>query len=173
MTRDGSQMTSANFAVLDKIFRDPGLPELWQARRKEAYANAHLRASAHCYVVGDFSGGMEHLEQAAALDPRLLEDDARPLAAHFAAWTDLPKTGDPIAFLETIYDHLPPGLSALRRHRSDIGRVALNLALESHRKGDRRAARLAAWRALRHRPGWMANRGLLSILLRLLLPIAG
>jgi glycosyltransferase involved in cell wall biosynthesis len=173
MTRDGSQMTCANFAVLDKIFRDPDLPEGWRQRRDEAYSHAFLRASAHCYVVGDVAGGMENLERAVELNDRLLADGGRPLVDRFAAWTDLPKTPDPISFLETVYRHLPDRLAFLRRHRREIGRVALNVAFESHQAGDRRAARAALWRAVRYQPAWMANRGVLSILFRSFLPVSG
>jgi glycosyltransferase involved in cell wall biosynthesis len=173
MTREGSQMTAANFAVLDKVFRDPELPDSWRRLRDEAYSNAFLRAAAHGYVVGDFAGGMRNLERAVDLNARLLSDDGRPLVDRFTAWTELPKTADPIAFLETIYNHLPPRLASLRRYRREIGRVALNLAYESHRTGDRRATRAALWRAVRYQPARMANRGFLAIVLRSFLPSSG
>lgn len=173
MTRDGSQMTSANFAVLDKVFRDPGLPESWKEWRNEAYSNAELRASAHCYLVGDFLHAKAHLTRAVELNGRLLSDGGRALAGHFAAWADLPKTNDPIGFLESIYRHLPDRLGFLSRRGDEIGRVALNLAFESHRAGNRRAARTALWRALRYQPLWLTNRGVLSILFKSYLPIGG
>lgn len=167
MTRDGRQMTTANFAVLEKVFGDPHLPEHWQRLRPLAYSNAYLRAAAHNYLVGDYANAKTNLAQAVELNNRLLADDMRPLTNHFSAWTELPKTGEPLAFLENIYHHLPENLAALkRRRRQDIGRVAMKIAFETHQSGDRRRTRAALWRALRYQPGWLAQRGVLSILVK-------
>ena len=114
MTRDGRQMTTATFAVLDKVFADPALPDSWQRLRDRAYSNAHLRAAAQGYQVGDIERAKASLTEAVQLNPALAADDGAALAAHFAAWTDLPKTSEPLAFLQRIYANLPDSLAELR-----------------------------------------------------------
>jgi len=167
MTRDGGQMTTASMMVLDKVFGDPAPPESWLRRRPRAYSEAHLRAAANAYLAGEIESGQQHLRQAVDLQPGLLADQGRPLADRFSAWTELPKTSDPIAFLETIYRHLPSGLAVLRRRRrEEIGRVALRLAFDSYRQGDWDETRASLRQVLRLRPAWLARRGVASIFVR-------
>lgn len=167
MTRNAAQMTRATFAVLDKVFGDPGLPPDWAALRERAYAHAHLRAAAQASQAGDFDGARAALDQAVRLDPALLADNASPIARRLAAWADDPRTPDPIAYLEAVYAHLPDSLAALRRRRRTIlAQAAAQRAFESFARGDLAQARALLWRSLRHRPVWLANRGAWAILLR-------
>lgn len=167
MTRDGRQMTTATFAVLDKLFGDPTLPPEWQAMKDRAYSQANLRKTAQAYRNRDYDTGQESLRQAIALDPSLMADEGAALARHFAAWVELPKTSDKFAFLEDIYHHLPPELTPLQaRRKQELGRAAMQVAFEAYEKKEMAETRTAVRRALRYQPGWLANRGALSILLR-------
>ncbi len=167
MTRDGRQMTTATFAVLDKLFADPTLPPDWQAMKDRAYSQANLRKTAQAYRNRDYDTGQESLRQAIALDPSLMADEGAALARHFAAWVELPKTSDKFAFLEDIYHNLPPELTPLQaRRKQELGRAAMQVAFEAYEKKEMAETRTAVRRALRYQPGWLANRGALSILLR-------
>lgn len=171
MTRDGRQMTTATFAVLDKFFGDESLPAEWLALRDQAYSQAYLRKTAQAYRGRDYATGQHSLLQAVALDPALVDDNGDRLANHFSAWVELPKTSDKFAFLEDIYNHLPPELPTLQqRRRADLGRAAMQMAYECYAQQEMAPARTAVRRALRYQPGWLANRGVLSILLRTHLP---
>lgn len=165
MTRDGRQMTAATFAVLDKVFADPTLPPDWRQLHDQAYSNAHLRSAAQAYFVGNFDGAKGSLSKAIELNPELAANNCTALADQFSAWTDLPKTNDRLAFLQRIYDNLPDELAELRqRRRRDLGRAAMALAFDSYQTDDLDAARVAAWQAMRYQPGWLKNRGALSVL---------
>lgn len=168
MTRVGSQMTTATFAVLDKFFADPDLPPSWRAWRNRAYSRAHLRAAAQAYRLEESLGVARiHLEKAVALDPTLAAAGGEPLAQMLSAWTDLPKIGDPLAYLERIYDNLPASLDSLSARRRDtLGQAAMRQAFSAARDGDLSRARTALHRALHYQPRWLANRGALSILVR-------
>jgi glycosyltransferase involved in cell wall biosynthesis len=167
MTRDGRQMTTATFAVLDKVYADPELPESWQRLRERAYSNAHLRAAAQGYLVGDMERAKASLAQAVQLNPALAADGGAALAAHFAAWIDLPKTSQPLDFLQRIYANLPEELAGLgRRRRIYLGQAAMQHAFAAHAAGDDRAAQASAWQAVCWQPRWLANRGALAVLLR-------
>ncbi|MCA9935271.1 MAG: glycosyltransferase [Ardenticatenaceae bacterium] len=168
MTRDGRQMTTATFAVLENFFRRSDLPAPWQAMRDRAYSRAHLRAAAQAYRVPDaLQEAQEHLATAVQHDPILLANHAEPLARILSGWTDLPKIADPLAYLETIYNNLPPNLPELaQRRQRDLGQIAMRQAYQAYEKGDMLRAKTAVRKAIRCQPHWLTNRGALSILLR-------
>lgn len=167
MTRDGQQMTTATFAVLDKLFADPDLPADWLALRDRAYSRAYLRAAAQGYFGRHFAQAQASLSTAVSLDPDLLAENGRRLAHHFSAWAELPKNNQPLPFLEDIYHNLPPHLTLMRqRRRRDLGRAAMEQAFRHYEQANMAQTRTAIRRAIRYQPGWLLNRGALSVLIR-------
>jgi len=167
MTRDGRQMTEATFAVLEKVFSDPSLPQAWRAMREEAYSNAHIRAAAQAYRAGDYALGKQHLREAVLLNPALAENEGRLLGERMISWINLPKIRDPLRYLERIYDNLPDEVAVLRKRRArDLGRAAIRVTFDAYDRGDLALARKAVRGVLRYRPLALRNRGLLSILVR-------
>ena len=150
---------------------DEALSEDWRAMQAAAYSRAYLRASAQAYREEDLRSAQRYLSQAVRLDPDLTANGGVALAAHLAAWTDLPKISDPVLFMERIYDNLPGQLSVLkRRRRSELAQIAVQEGFTAYRDGDLAYARTAIRRAIRYQPRWLANRGVLSILVRSHLP---
>jgi hypothetical protein len=171
MTRQGKQMTTATFAVLDKHFADPTLPESWRDLRDMAYSNAHLRAAMQTYNAQDFSTAQIHMLEACHLNPQLVAGEADLMANRLAAFACSPKNPDPIQFLETIYNHLPAELDILRRRRGrDIGQAAINAGFKYFHLGKQTAARSAIFRAVRYQPVILKNRGVWSVLSRTYFP---
>ncbi len=167
MTRDGIQMTTATFSVLEKLYRQPDLPASWLALHDHAYSNAYLRAAAQAYHSADFDTAKSCLNSAIQLRPELVADNASQLADQFSGWTCLPKTRNPLHYLEAIYDNLPPTLQVLSdRKGQDLGQAAMEQAFESYQQGDMVSARSALWRAFRYHPGWIRNRGAVAVLIR-------
>lgn len=171
MTRDGRQMTEATMAVLDKLFADETLPASWQAMQAQAYSRAYLRAAAQSYREDDVALARHFLSQAVSLDPELAADEGADLASRMTAWTDLPKISDPVAFMERVYDNLPGELSSMeRRRRIELAQIAIRQAFSAYRQGELACARAAVRRGVRYQPRWLANRGVLSILVRSHMP---
>jgi hypothetical protein len=171
MTRNGTQMTTATFAVLDKIFSANDLPNSWRARRDLAYSSAHLRAAAQAYHAQAFPVAKEHFAAAVDLNPELGADGARSAARQITAWTYYAKTRDPLAYLQSVYDNLPDSLAVLRRgRRQHLAQTAIDMAFRSYQRGDRIAARVAAWHAFRLQPHYLMNRGAVSLFVRSWLP---
>lgn len=167
MTRDGRQMTTATFQVLDKWFEERELPESWRDMHDLAYSMAHLRAASQAYHHRDFKEGQRNLCRAISLNPALAADEAQQLADRFQAWTALPKEADPLQFLEEVYHHLPSELAMLRgRRRAELGRLATQTAFQSYARHDLSLARRVSRRAFLYRPGLIRNRGAVSILIR-------
>lgn len=167
MTRIGNQMTKATFAVLDKVYSDPGLPESWTKIKDRAYSHAYLRAAAQAYLGQDFDSAKMFISRAIELNPELMTDDGLALAHQFVAWTELPKINDPLLYLEAIYDHLPDSIAPLRRRRRQhLGQASIQMAFQAYQRGDYQTTRYAAMHAFRYQPKWLMNRGVLSIYLR-------
>jgi tetratricopeptide (TPR) repeat protein len=167
MTRIGSQMTKATFAVLDKVYADPDLPESWLSLKDRAYASAYLRAAAQAYLAEDFDHAKTCLSKAIERNPELAKSEGRMLADQFVAWSDIPKVRHPLQFLETIYSNLPDCVATLHAQRKQhLGKVAIQLAFEAYQRGDYRVTYSAALRAFRYRPQFLMNRGALAIFLR-------
>jgi len=174
MTRIGGQMTTATFIVLDKLFEDPTLPESWRAVHDRAYSNAFLRGAAQSFHAKDYDRAQEYLCKAVTLNPELSAHGGQELAARFLAWMEIPKSADPVLFLEEIFDHLPDCLATLYRGRRNyLGQLAVQLAFQAYQRKDYRATRLAVLHALRYKPLWVMNRGILAILLRSNLMLRG
>ncbi len=171
MTRLGNQMTTATFAVLDKIYGDPGLSTAWLNRRNDAYSRAFLRAAAQAYTSTDYPRASGFMSEAVRLAPHLCADEAEPLARLAAGWANHVKTGEPLSFLAGIYDHLPQELGTLRRRRRrDLASEALHLAFTAYRQGDKRMARSRVWQAVGYHPRSAWNKAVCSMFLHTVLP---
>lgn len=167
MTRDRERMTTATFAVLDKTFSDPHLPDAWRKKKDLAYSNAYLRSAAQAYRSGDLLAGRADLAEAARLDPGLSSDGGVKLARRFAAIADLPKVQDKLGFLERIYANLPDELASLSQKRSVyLSQTATELGFGFYEQGDVVKAGELLCRAVRYDPKLLFNRGVLSILCR-------
>jgi glycosyltransferase involved in cell wall biosynthesis len=166
MTRIGTQMTTATFAVLDKTYSSPDLPESWRARKEEAYSRAFLRAAAQAYTARDFARAQGYMREAVARNPGLCADDGQAVARLAAGWANHVKTAEPLTFLSAFYDHLPEELGMLRkRRRRELAREALQLGFAAYRQQDTGSVRSRLWQAIGYDPRVLLNRGVLSMLL--------
>jgi len=167
MTRIGSQMTNATFAVLEKVYQSNDLPPAWQALRDRAYSNASLRAMAQAYHAQDFPQAKEFMIEAIRLNPALGENQADLLANRLSALATSPKILEPLEFLSRIYAHLPDELPELRAQAPQrLSQFAMDSAFAANAGENYQAVRKYIWQALRYQPGWLTNRGVLSVLTR-------
>lgn len=167
MTRIGDQMTEATFAVLDKTFSDPNLPDKWISMRNKAYSRANLRAAAQAYHTKDITKAKFHLKEAIRLYPELLTNDGDQLANLIAGWINLPKTNDPLGYLDRVYTNLPECLDILSRHHHQyLGEAAIQIAFSAYQQKDYKMAKNAVIRAFLHQPKLLLNRGALVVFFR-------
>ncbi len=167
MTRDDSQMTTATFAVLDKVYQDPNLPQTWQLMRNEAYSYANLRGAAQAYSARKFERAKMYLVEAVRLNPDLSANNAESLAKNIAGWANYSKTSEPLAFLEDIYGNLPEDFKKLRQRKSqDLAQVAMQIAFTTYAQGNFAETRTCLWYAFRLQPKWLLNWGAISLFLR-------
>ena len=167
MTRDRERMTTATFAVLSKIFQNPNLPDTWKAKKDLAYSNAYLRAAIQAYHSGEYSEARPALWRAAQLDPRLAANRGEMLAKRLSALADSPKVVDKLDFLTGVYRNLPDELLELKQdYKTHLSPAAVELGFNRYHKNDPAGAAAYLQRAVRYKPAWLANRGVLSILLK-------
>lgn len=167
MTQDRERMTTATFAVLSKTYANPSLPETWRKKKDLAYSNAFLRSAIQAYRTEEFGEASSALAQAIQLDPRLAANRGDLLAQRFSALADSPKAKDKLDFLARIYDNLPAELDELAQDRNiHLARAAVELGFDRYQKNDPDGAAANLKAAVRYKPSWLANRGVLSILLK-------
>ena len=167
MTRDGGRMRQASFAMLEKTFENPDLPEAWKDQRHKAFAFAHLRSAANAYHSRDFSQAQEDLRAVVRLDPSFT---AVKLARRLAAIANHPKISEPVEFLTMIYANLPAEFIELRRHsQKEIANFAAQKAFESYQCGNFRETASMAWRAIRRQPMVLKNMGFDSMFIKSLI----
>jgi glycosyltransferase involved in cell wall biosynthesis len=167
MTRDKDRMTTATFAVLDKVYSDPNLPEEWLELKDRAYSGAYIRAAIQAFRIGNTQEGADALNTAVRLDPSLLNENGDILADRLVGLSDSPKVKDRLLFLELIYNHLPASLSLLKSQRKRrLSQAAVELGFRSYQAKDNVRARHFMWRAIQYRPQWLTNRGVVSVLIK-------
>jgi hypothetical protein len=167
MTRIGTQMTRATFAVLDKLYTRPDLPANWLAQQDSAYSSAHLRAMAQSYHAQDYANAQFHMREAVRLNPQLIEGSGENLANRLAALANSPKNPNPLDFLERIYLHLPDELEVLRqRTNQDLGKAAVEQTYAAYTRRDYATARHTARRAVQYLPVLRKNPQILFVYLK-------
>ncbi|OJX39536.1 MAG: hypothetical protein BGO78_13580 [Chloroflexi bacterium 44-23] len=168
MTRDGNQMTKANFDVLNNVFDNPHLPADWQQYKDLAYSHAHLRAAANAYLIEDISCAREHLQAASSLNPGLLADGGKLFIQKTYGWTDIPKTNDPLRFLATIFNNLPKELETKINYKKNaiLGNFAIQKAFHYFQTKQYNLAGKYVRLGVQYDRTWLQNRGVLRIMLK-------
>lgn len=167
MTQDKDRMTTATFAVLEKVYSDPDLPEEWLALKDRAYSSAYIRAAIQAYRMGETQEGSNALDKAVRLDASLLDKNGDILADRLLGLADSPKVKDRLPFLEMVYDHLPDSLQILKSQRKRrLSQAAVEHGFRSYQANDYTRARNFMWRAIQYRPQWLTNRGVVAVLVK-------
>jgi tetratricopeptide (TPR) repeat protein len=131
-----SKMERIAFATLDRVFADPQLPAEVLAVKDTAYGNTRFWISCRYYEAGQWDAAQRNLAEAIALRPNLLEHPADFLDHLSEDVLSAQRLGNPINFVEDVFDHLPACAESLRSLRSHLlGRVYAGLALRSYARG--------------------------------------
>jgi glycosyltransferase involved in cell wall biosynthesis len=167
MVRDALFMKTGMLIMLDKLYAQPDLPGEIVALRDQVYANVYLNAAARAYAGGAVDEGKAWLTQAIDLNPALLAGDPPKVLDNLASFALSPLAGDSAAFMDRLMSNLPEreGLPRWSRRKAR-GLLHAVAAFEHHQGQDRAAAARNALSALVCDPGWVRNRGALSIIRR-------
>ncbi|MCC7354412.1 MAG: glycosyltransferase [Anaerolineae bacterium] len=164
MTRNVQLMKAGMLAMFDKFYAQPDLPAEVLALRDAVYANVYLNTAARAYAAGDVEEGKECVARATALDPSLLQGDPPRVLGSLTSFALTPLVNDAETFMDMLVSNLPEG-AGLPRYSKRKARGLLHAvnAFEHSRRDERRVAARHALSALLHDPGWLRNRGLLSL----------
>ena len=148
-------------------------PSLAALREKEPWiaSQMRLRLSLQDFARGDEVEAKCQLQEALVLDPSLgtISGDLSRLLADSAI--SLP-VGDPLAAVDAVLENLPPEAQLLRDARSELrSQVRIGMAFEDYSAGRRQLAIGRILAAVRDRPAWLWNRGILSVLVKSLVGI--
>lgn len=160
--------------MLDRFFADPTVPEDAWALREDVYAAAYLNRAVRAYWAGRTADARADLERSVALSPALLAERGQRIFEGIVGWAVSPLTADPIGYVTRTFDQLPATAPALRRRRREaIAQAAVERFFHAYAVRDWPAVRRMFWVAVTHDRRWLRNRGVWSILLRMLASTRG
>jgi tetratricopeptide (TPR) repeat protein len=136
MMSDVPKLEHGLFAVLDKVFASPQLPDDVTAVKEQAYGGIRLWTSWRYYAAGRWDDAQRNLREALALRPDLVEHPEH-LLRHLYSDALSVRISDPSKFVKDVFDHLPPSADGLRGYRQQtLGHVFVGLALKNYGVGD-------------------------------------
>jgi predicted SAM-dependent methyltransferase len=127
-----------------------------------------LETAFDAYASGQSDRGRQLLEHALVLEPLLKESAAivtplRNYAARLLTTAEGSPT-DAVRFWERLFDNLPGSLNTLAPFRNtEVAHVWVDVAFRAYALGQLDLVRRALAKAVRLNPGWLANRGILSL----------
>lgn len=165
MTRQADRMRIAAFATLDKFYRRPDLSPDLLALRNKVYATGWVHSAAYAYLADEPDKGAAYLDEALRLDPSLGAPRSEQLADLLVSWAHDPRSSGPSAFLQRVIAHPPGRLPALRRQLRRALADALLAPLFGSPKEIWRVCRQDFLQAIRYKPTWLFNRGVIRMLI--------
>lgn len=154
-------------AVLDMVYDDPRMPPEMHGIRNTVYATRHVRSAAAAYQAQDMELGKEFLELALQTDPTLTDENIDLVVDQLFNRVMGFCLGDPRDTLQSVILHLP----GERHFARELGRrlwakFYIDGAFEAYQLGQTTKCRNYALQAIRKRPAYLQNRGLLAIFWR-------
>jgi tetratricopeptide (TPR) repeat protein len=141
---------------------------LWPYRSHllgQVYAELALRS----YGLGDIAEAKDKLAEAITLDPAIL-DQSEAFAESLCNYAMYQSGSAPHLYVDTVLQNLPDGAQRLVRVRSRVlSNVSIGCAFRDYSAGRWRLVIRQVLTALRYRPSWLGNRGVVSIFLKSLL----
>lgn len=144
-----------------------------QRYRQPLLGQAYIGSALRSYSLGNLIDARRSLARAMVVDPRIVErlEDFAGLFSYCAMHFPI---GEPCQFVDTVFQNLPVEASPLKRVWPRVSsEVNIGCAFQDFFAGRKTRARREILRALRYRPAWLRNRGVVSILLKSLLSLPG
>jgi tetratricopeptide (TPR) repeat protein len=123
------------------------------------------------YRIGNIADAKQQLNNAVVLNPKTA-DQAQDFARLLTDCAVQFPIGSPVAYVETVFQNLPGLAQPLARLRPCIlSDVNIASAFQGYFAGHRRLVVSRVLAALRYRPSWLKNRGVVAILVKALLGV--
>jgi tetratricopeptide (TPR) repeat protein len=156
-------------SVLDHL---PPEAEGLQQYRPQLLSRVYVGLALRNYGLGNLAEARDQLAQATVLNPAMLEQLEGFAELLYTCAMCLP-VSTPLSYVDMVLQNLPPEAQRLGRVRARVlGDVNVGCAFEDYSAGRRLPTVRRILAALRYRPSWLRNRGVVSIFLRSLLGLA-
>jgi glycosyltransferase involved in cell wall biosynthesis len=130
-----TQLESAIFWILDRVFADPHLPPEVAAVKERAQGGYRFWISCRYYAAGMWENAQRNLVEALELRPQLLEHPGELLELWRGHALSM-RVSDPVGFVMGVLDHLPPVVESLGQYRSQLlSQVYVGLSLREYGSG--------------------------------------
>lgn len=170
MMHNARRQRQSMLLVLDKLYSRPDLLPEVSRQQDRVYSQAYLRGAARLYAAGQAEAAQADVRRAIQLDPGLLENRGELLFNRLAGWAGDPLVNDPAGYIRQVFEHLPPEASPLLpRKREALGLAAKTAFFQAYRNRDWQRVRGSLKQLLLYQPGSLADRGLWSVLLEMIL----
>jgi glycosyltransferase involved in cell wall biosynthesis len=148
--------------VLDHL---PPAAEAIRPHRPYLIGRLYIRLALASYGCGRIVQARRQLADAFSLYPAGLQRPEEFIRA--VCTTAMTQPGDPSRYIDTVFQNLPPEASRLESTRSRVeSDVNIGCAFEDYFGGRQGLAARRILSALCHRPAWLGNRGVVSVLVR-------
>lgn len=138
---------------LDRMFANPELAIALTSIQNQAYATWRFWFSRRYYAVGEWEKAQQNLVQAYTLYPQLLHDRAELILGFCSEALD-ERIHDPVAYLENVFQYLPPELDFARCYQPEMLQfIALGAALRHYGLEELAYAQDRLTEAIRSYPG--------------------
>jgi glycosyltransferase involved in cell wall biosynthesis len=155
--------------VLDHL---PPEAEGLQQYRPQLLSRVYVGLALRNYGLGNIAEARDQLAQAVVLNPAMLEQLEEFAESLYTFAMRLPVSA-PLSYVDTVLQNLPPEAQRLGLVRARVlSDVNVGCAFEDYSAGRRLPTVRRVLAALRYRPTWLRNRGVVSIFLRSLLGLA-
>jgi glycosyltransferase involved in cell wall biosynthesis len=134
--------------------------------RSQIFSRIYVGLALWNYGVDNILAAKRQLVRAVALDPAILEQMDEFAESLYAFAMHLPISA-PLLYVDTVLQNLPPEAQRLARVRGRVlSDVNIGCAFQDYFAGRRLQTVHQVLTALRHRPTWLKNRGVVSMLLK-------
>jgi glycosyltransferase involved in cell wall biosynthesis len=155
--------------ITDMFDHLPPEADVLRPYRSQLLSQVYTRLALQNYGLRNVTEARRQLAEAIALDPTILEQPEAfaDSVCHYAM--RLP-VDSPVLYADAVLQNLPAGAQRLAQVRSHVlSEVSIDCAFQDYFAGRRWLVVRQVLTALRYRPSWLRNRGVVSIFLKSLL----
>jgi len=162
--QDGARYSQAYQGMLDRLYSRMDVPPEVLAARDHLYAVYWLSGACFCYATRHIEQAQFELLQAVTLRPQSTQGSLPTIVEAVASFANDFRVDNPQEYIDLVFDHLPPSLSFLERHRNETQSIFhmrhVFTAYEHNEPVSLRHLLLGIW----YSPRWLRNRGVWSIM---------
>ncbi len=162
----GAKYGAAYLTMLDNLFSQPRLPENLEARRNEIYAAHLINGALLALHDGQVNMAADYVAQALEKMPQWSQGGLPELSLRLAAFTETRWCDEPLAFIDTFFEKLPPSAYGGRRRslrNSTLSALFMGRVFSLKNRGE--PVLISDWiRGVSYNPRWLTNIGVWSIL---------